>query len=65
MARKKPWHNKEFEFTRKDCPKCERTLLSIMMAGSFFAGEEVICMRCWTERDRKRKKWLKQMDQKP
>ena len=56
MAKKKPWHGKKFEFTKVDCPVCERTLASIMMAGHFFVGDEVICMRCYTERRERNKK---------
>ena len=51
MAKKKPWQGRKFEFPQVECPVCERTIDSIMMAGHFLAGDEVICMRCWTEKD--------------
>tara|TARA_R100001594_G_scaffold150676_1_gene213477 strand:+ start:4911 stop:5075 length:165 start_codon:yes stop_codon:yes gene_type:complete len=47
--RKKVKHKKPAPMKRQTCPVCDRSLEIILMAGSF-AGDEVICMRCWTDR---------------
>ena len=53
--RKKAKHKKPEPMRRQTCPVCERSLEIILMAGSF-AEDEVICMRCYTDRrDRNRK----------